>query len=359
MRVHYSHRGFVGWMLEACFLAAVTIYVPAFALGYPGWSLSSPENGDPGVDSISLTAMSLVCICVNLRLAIELHSWHVLEHTFMWGSIIAIEFFCIVFSYVRYPVETWPVSYSWNSLNSVVAHVWDAFPYWLVSVLVVVLVLAPRTLGKAWTKLFADSGAHKVASTAAHNAGASSKLLKSLSTAQMHRPSTQEMARYNTELGANLVAVASDQSMREAAQQAGDAVRINASVYAPPPPPSSACSMTSQISSAAYSASSSCSVGAAGFVSGQLGPGRAACAPSPQSMKSRDKRETRSAFSNDDKTSARVLASGGRVSLGAYPVSLDTDEEVTPPHGEPMVPVGSGSHGGQGGHIETEMGELR
>ena len=362
MRLHYTHRGFVGWMFEACFLAGVTIYVPALALGYPGWSLSSPENGDPGVDSISLTAMSLVCICVNLRLAIELHSWHVLEHTFMWGSIIAIEFFCLLFSYVRYPAETWPVSYSWNSLNSVVAHVWDAFPYWLVTVLVVVLVLAPRTLGKAWDKLFADPGAHRMASAAAQSAaGTSRKLLRSLSSAQMHRPTPQEMARYHTELGANLVATPSNQSMCEAAQQGGDAVRINATVYAPPPPPSS-CSMTSQLSPAAYSAATLSFSGAAAADTGRNGPsGRVAFAQSPHSVPSRDRRGTRSAFSNDDKTSARVLASGGRRSLGAYPVSLDTDEEVTS-HGESTPPVECASHGGnsgQGGDVEMEMGELR
>ena len=78
----YTHRAFVHWMLEAVYLAFLAIYLPALALGYPGdaagehgWSLSSPRNGDPGISTVSMTAMTLVCLGVNLRLAIEIHSW--------------------------------------------------------------------------------------------------------------------------------------------------------------------------------------------------------------------------------------------------------------------------------------------
>ena len=51
--------------------------------------------------TISMTAMTLVCLGVNLRLAIEIHSWTKFEYAFMWFSIFAIELACLLFSYVR------------------------------------------------------------------------------------------------------------------------------------------------------------------------------------------------------------------------------------------------------------------
>ena len=155
LRLYYTHTGFVRWMLEAVFLAALVTYVPALALGYPGWSLSSPPNGDPGVNSVSMVAMSLVCVGVNLRLAIEMHSWSGLEHLFMWGSLLSIELCCILFSYAWYP-DNLPTSFDWNDLHGIISYVWDDLSYWLVCVLVLLLSLAPRLLGKAWQTFFAD-----------------------------------------------------------------------------------------------------------------------------------------------------------------------------------------------------------
>ena len=154
LRLHYTHLGFVRWMLEAVLLACLCTYVPALGLGYPGWSLSSPANGDPGISSISMTAMTLVCVGVNLRLAIEMHSWSGLEHLLMWGSIASIELFALLVSFVWYP-SSLPISYSWNALYAIVWHVWDDLSYWLVCVLVLSLILLPRFLGRAWELLFA------------------------------------------------------------------------------------------------------------------------------------------------------------------------------------------------------------
>ena len=157
-REYYTHLGFVRWMAEAVFLAVLVTYIPALALGYPGWSLSSPANGDPGVASISMVAMTLVCVGVNLRLAIELHSWSSLEHILMWGSLLSIEAFALLFSFVWYP-SSLPISDSWNALHGIVWHVWDDVSYWLVCVLVLVFCLGPRMLGKAWDTFFAADAA--------------------------------------------------------------------------------------------------------------------------------------------------------------------------------------------------------
>jgi magnesium-transporting ATPase (P-type) len=155
MRTCYTHLGFAVWMAEAVFLAVLVTYIPALALGYPGWSLSSPQNGDPGFASVSMVAMTLVVLGVNLRLAIELHSWHGLEHFFMWGSIASIELCCLLFSFVWCP-DWWPTSLNWNLLHDIVWHVWDDFSYWLACILVITLSLAPRTLGKAWDVFFVN-----------------------------------------------------------------------------------------------------------------------------------------------------------------------------------------------------------
>lgn len=132
-RVYYTHHGFVRWMAEALFTAFLCTYVPALALGYPGWSLSAPDNGDPAVGVISLTAMLLVCIVINLRLAMEVHSWHALDLFFFVASIVSIEGSCLVFSYVWYQ-STWVgfASFGWNSLHAVVKRVWDEAANWFV-----------------------------------------------------------------------------------------------------------------------------------------------------------------------------------------------------------------------------------
>ena len=48
--IHYTHAGFVRWMGEAVYLAVLVTYIPALAMGYPGVSLTSPGNGDPGAN---------------------------------------------------------------------------------------------------------------------------------------------------------------------------------------------------------------------------------------------------------------------------------------------------------------------
>ena len=143
-RTAYTHRSFATWMLEAIYLAMLSIYLPALALGYPGgppaagadpapgWSLSSPPNGDPGISTISMTAMTLVCLGVNLRLAIEIHSWSGIEHLVMWGSLGLIELACLLFSFVWYPTHDLPSSYGWNELHGIVFYVWEDFAYWAV-----------------------------------------------------------------------------------------------------------------------------------------------------------------------------------------------------------------------------------
>ena len=87
--------------------------MPAYALGWPGVALSSPPNGDPDVATISMSAMTLVCLGVNLRLAIEVHSWTCLEVFIMVATLISIELAGLLFSFAWYP-SSLAVSYDWN-----------------------------------------------------------------------------------------------------------------------------------------------------------------------------------------------------------------------------------------------------
>jgi len=203
--IYYTHRGFVLWMCEAVYLAYIAIYIPAYALGNPGgahdtrgWSLSSPQNGDPGIATISMTSMTLVCIGVNLRLAIEIHSWAGLEHLFMWGSIFSIELAALMFSFLYYP-DSLPVSYSWNLLYGIVSHVWDDFCYWAVCLLVVMLTMLPRTLGKVYSILFKASASRRARRLAhAEDKRTKREFARSMSNAAMAEPTREQMEVYRS-----------------------------------------------------------------------------------------------------------------------------------------------------------------
>ncbi len=197
LRIYYTHFGFLLWMLEAIWLALLCVFVPALALGYPGLSLGSPSNGDPGVSTISLSAMVLVCIGVNLRLAIEMHSWHFLEHLFLWGSIVAIEIAALVFSYVWYPTGHLPTSFDWNQLHAVVTYTWVLPAFWLASALVIVLSLAPRMIGLASDAVTKGRAARRRGRIVlSRQRRETERSVGQLRQAQMAVPSVEEMSRY-------------------------------------------------------------------------------------------------------------------------------------------------------------------
>jgi len=255
-------------MVEAVWLAILAVYLPALALGSPGWSLASPSNGDVGIQTISLTAMSVVCVGVNLRLAVEMHSWHVLEHLFMWGSIFAIEIFCLIVSYTVYPASL-PTSFDWSQLYAVVSHTWSLPAYWLACVLALFLALVPRTIGKAYDTL--------------HEGRA------------MRRRQRIVISKQKLEYHA---------SQEKMAQ--------------------SEMSVPSQSVMARYRATS---ISAPRRTSVESGTGRESSVDTPTQ---RSKRPSSFAFSNDDRSSHSVLRSFGRTSLNRRPEGLDAATDDPP-----------------------------
>jgi len=258
LRIYYTHFGFVVWMFEAVWLALLCVFVPSLAFGYPGVSLASPTNGDPCVASISLSAMVLVCVGVNLRLAIEMHSWHVLEHLFLWGSIIAIEIAALIFSYVWYP-SSLPASFDWNQLHAVVTYTWSTLAYWLASFLAIVLSLSPRMISLANDAVTKGRAARRRRRIViSRQRKETERSADQLHQAQMAVPSHEEINRYRC---------ASDNGL-------------------------------STVSSVGVSADGATPGGA------------------------RRRGTQSFAFSNDDRSSLSVLASFGRVSLGKRPVDV-------------------------------------
>ena len=85
-RIYYTHSGFAGWMAEAVLIGITATYLPLLCLG--GWnipnpelggSLPEPEDGDGSQAVLSFAAMFALVHGVNLRLAMEVHSFSCLE----------------------------------------------------------------------------------------------------------------------------------------------------------------------------------------------------------------------------------------------------------------------------------------
>ena len=91
--------------------------------------------------------MSIVTIGINLRLLLEISSWTVLEHLFVWGSLSLFFLFCIVFSFASYP-SSLPASYGWNEYYKFISHTYPDGEFWLILVLGVFLFLLPRLAAK-------------------------------------------------------------------------------------------------------------------------------------------------------------------------------------------------------------------
>lgn len=145
-RIYFSHFKFWLWMAEGVGLALVITLVPLACLSWGG--LPSPEDGDISYDALSFTLMCLVCVCVNLRLVLELHSWSVAEHVVIWGTIVYLELTCIVYSYLTPP--DFITTYKWDTYNDLLPQLYSSLAWWLTVVLTIVVAIGPRAIVKAW-----------------------------------------------------------------------------------------------------------------------------------------------------------------------------------------------------------------
>ena len=83
-RIYYTHAGFIRWIIEAIWLAAIAAYLPLI--------VTPPSEAD--FYTLSITAMCIVVAGANLRLALETHSWGPFQHAALWVHLVFLEITC-------------------------------------------------------------------------------------------------------------------------------------------------------------------------------------------------------------------------------------------------------------------------
>jgi len=161
-RVYYTHTSFWRWMLEATYTALVAAYAPIACLGAPGLSLAT-FRGDEEYHALAYTSMTLVVLCTNFRLALELHSWGLREHTVMWMTCpVFLELSLLVYSQAPFFFPSGLASFSWRSFHLLMPQLCAQPAWWLCVVLGVMLVIGPRFVAKAQHSIGVGSAVKEV-----------------------------------------------------------------------------------------------------------------------------------------------------------------------------------------------------
>ena len=95
-RQFYTHAVFVRWCAEALYFGLVCSMAPVLSMALLGAGDSVNSDGQPVDLSILGVAMMVnVTVCVNLRFALEGHSFGALETLFLALSFIALELYVL------------------------------------------------------------------------------------------------------------------------------------------------------------------------------------------------------------------------------------------------------------------------
>ena len=141
---YYTHRKFWLWQLEALYFSAVALGLPCLALKYGGDG-DGADGATPGPFAIGLAAQNVVICAVTLRLVAEIHSFTILEHVAVWGSLAFWWANVAVFTHVPRLADT--SYFGWGAWNDLQPFLLEPLSV-LATALGVVAVLAPRALGK-------------------------------------------------------------------------------------------------------------------------------------------------------------------------------------------------------------------
>ena len=108
--------------------------------------MSNTDGTGRSRSSVSLTTMWLVCICCNLRLMMENHSWTILEKFGVTAMFLVLIVTTFAFAYLNNDL---PGSFSWGELYGTAQEVFPEASFWLCIMLTVVVALGPRMIVKA------------------------------------------------------------------------------------------------------------------------------------------------------------------------------------------------------------------
>jgi len=136
-RLSYTHFGFFLWMSEALWLALVSVGVPILGV-------SALSYGGPGWPTLGFTTMTIIAVTVNVRIALEIHSWTWIETTVSICTYLVLQLTSILFAYQLSPPIAYMVGVEWNDYIGVIQNNYPEPAFWLTVVWGVLLALLPR-----------------------------------------------------------------------------------------------------------------------------------------------------------------------------------------------------------------------
>jgi hypothetical protein len=111
--------------------------------------------GGISLSELSVGALWTLCVCINVRLILENNSWSIVEFLGPLLMIAMLAVWSVIFEYV--PSRQYDGSFSWPLLYNVMGTVLLSGPFWLQMLLLIVLVIAPRTLHLAYIHIYYQS----------------------------------------------------------------------------------------------------------------------------------------------------------------------------------------------------------
>jgi len=142
-RAYLKDSLFLRWMVEAVYLGLIVTFVPIASFGWMGVSMST-EHSAADRAALSFTSMCVVTLCVNLRLAVEVTSWTILELIAYVLTLLALILTCVMFSF-WYPIPFPGLPQSeWSEFYYSMPIMYGQLPFWAAVILAMVLTLLPK-----------------------------------------------------------------------------------------------------------------------------------------------------------------------------------------------------------------------
>jgi hypothetical protein len=140
-RLSYTHFGFFLWMSEALWLALVSVGVPILGL-------STLDYGGPGWPTLGFGTMTIIAVTVNVRIALEIHSWTWIEFTVVACTYLILQLTSILFAYTISPPIAVMIGVPWDDYAGVIQNNYNQPAFWLTILWGVLLALLPRAFTK-------------------------------------------------------------------------------------------------------------------------------------------------------------------------------------------------------------------
>ena len=198
-RIYLTHTGFARWMLEGIWLAAIAAYLPGLCFGainLSGESITGAGDlGDPSIGEFKFTGMIILVCGVNLRLALEVHSWGRLELTAFGITLVILWLTCILFSEAegaRLPPQLY-----WGPVHGVLPYLYGEGKFWFCVILAMMLTILPRWVARSFHTVDSSSPVKQIlmrgtkGKITKHNSIARKKEAKHLREAAMCMPSSK------------------------------------------------------------------------------------------------------------------------------------------------------------------------